>query len=538
MTISQKVLLIMSLLVVILMSAAVLVQKKMILPTFTEIELQQAKTNIDRIEALYYEVVSELDRSAFDWSSWDDIYRFIQDRNKTFIDSNLGPETFGNIQINFLYILDLDGNLVWGEVYDLTQNEPAIITTDKFVKQSLLLLNSSIEKIDSSLTDELQFSKGIFVQDNVPVLFSARPILTSHKKGPIKGYLVLGKLLTDELLDVFQERIKIKFNLDVSEYPHLLNKNVPKVKYQINNLTDTSFEISREYFLGNNEDMIRISTIFPRDITQQGLNSIKYALGTHFFVGLFGIVVVWILLKITILAPISTLTKQMLKISRNKDYTLRFNIERGDEIGAMAKEFNYMLSIIERNNMDLERLTMTDSLTGIANRLCFTGKLKSDWSTQQRAKRPLAILMIDIDFFKSFNDYYGHPAGDQCLKQVADILCSCVRRSSDLVARYGGEEFILIMPGIDISSAIEVADNVQTVIIENQIEHLKSEISNILTVSIGIASVVPSDESTIESLIKQADSALYDAKKNGRNRFEVAREDDKTTCYLGCAQRW
>lgn len=131
--------------------------------------------------------------------------------------------------------------------------------------------------------------------------------------------------------------------------------------------------------------------------------------------------------------------------------------------------------------------------------------------------------MIDIDYFKPFNDHYGHPAGDQCLKQVAAILKLCARRASDLVARYGGEEFLLILPGTGITSAIRIAGNVQSAIAEGQIEHLGSKIAKVLTVSIGISCVIPSDDSTIESLVKQADSALYDAKKNGRNRIEVAK---------------
>lgn len=552
MSISRKVLLIMSLLVAILLGANFFVQKKIILPAFSEIELQQAKVNVDRIQELFDEAINELDRSAYDWSAWDDTYQFLEDRNQEYIDSNLSPGTFGNLQTNFIYILNLKGELVWGEVYDLTGEEAEIVTDDTFVEQSLLRLETSIKNVASASTSDLQVSRGLFIQDELPVIFSVRPVLTSEDQGPMRGYLILGKLCTDELLHSFQERIKTQFTLDVYVPKDADDSDAHRDIYQTNKQTGTSFTMSKTYF-SNDQPVIRINTIFPGDITRNGLNSITYAMSTLFFIGVFSIVVVWVLLKITILAPISALSRQMLKISLKKDYTLRSEICRNDEIGLLTKEFNTMLSMIEQNNLDLENayahikadneiiavaeaelrtacnelelLSITDPLTGIANRLYLERKLKDEWNTQMRARKPLSILMVDIDYFKPFNDRYGHQAGDKCLKQVAAILKMCLHRSTDVVARYGGEEFILVLPCTDISSAAQIAGNVLVAITDGAIKHLESEIAEVLTVSIGVASVTPSLKCTTDSLIKQADDALYVAKKNGRNRFEVAKDN-------------
>lgn len=171
-------------------------------------------------------------------------------------------------------------------------------------------------------------------------------------------------------------------------------------------------------------------------------------------------------------------------------------------------------------NKKLERLANLDSLTGVANRRNFMEILNKEWKRGCRNKLPLSLVMIDVDFFKSYNDYYGHQTGDECLKKIASLLNEALSRAGDVLARYGGEEFIIILPGTDINGTTAVAEKLRKKIESAAIPHEPSTINAYVTISLGIAAMVPTARTTKESLIGAADAALYKAKRNGRNRVE------------------
>jgi diguanylate cyclase (GGDEF)-like protein len=177
---------------------------------------------------------------------------------------------------------------------------------------------------------------------------------------------------------------------------------------------------------------------------------------------------------------------------------------------------------LENSNARLEHLSTTDALTRLANRRAFDQCLKSEWQRSTRNQQPLSLLMIDIDYFKLYNDHYGHVAGDDCLRQIAAILFDCAQRSGELVARYGGEEFAMLLPGADAEAAVIVAQRCLDELTGARIAHAKSQVSPWLTCSIGLATVVASKDLTPETLVKCADEALYHVKSAGRAHFYVA----------------
>ena len=170
---------------------------------------------------------------------------------------------------------------------------------------------------------------------------------------------------------------------------------------------------------------------------------------------------------------------------------------------------------------ELETISLTDALTGLANRRHFDLYLKQEWSRALRQSQPISMVMLDIDYFKAFNDAYGHPGGDQCLKQVAQVLEQVVRRPTDLVARYGGEEFALVLP--DTQDAAAVAEACRVAIQALGIVHEFSDVASVITISAGVCSLVSTTQMSHELLIQQADNALYEAKEAGRNQvFQAA----------------
>ncbi len=171
-------------------------------------------------------------------------------------------------------------------------------------------------------------------------------------------------------------------------------------------------------------------------------------------------------------------------------------------------------------NRQLESLSLQDALTGIANRRLFDVVMARDWAQSLREKRPLSLLMCDIDFFKNYNDSKGHVQGDHCLRQVARALASVARRQLDLCARYGGEEFALLLPNTEADMAMQLAEACRRKVQEAGIPHPSSSIADAVTISIGVATTTASGKTSPVTLIELADQALYRAKRAGRNRVK------------------
>ena len=174
---------------------------------------------------------------------------------------------------------------------------------------------------------------------------------------------------------------------------------------------------------------------------------------------------------------------------------------------------------LESANQVLQRLVSLDGLTQLANRRRFDEYLYQEWQRMAREQTPIALILGDIDFFKLYNDTYGHQAGDECLRQIAKTINSSVKRPADLAARYGGEEFAVILPNTEATGGAKVAAEIQHKVQLLQIPHQSSLISPYVTLSLGIASVVPWPESFPALLINAADKALYQAKTAGRNQY-------------------
>ncbi len=177
-------------------------------------------------------------------------------------------------------------------------------------------------------------------------------------------------------------------------------------------------------------------------------------------------------------------------------------------------------------NLALQKLSSLDGLTGIANRRSFDETLQKEWKRSIRGEKSIGIIMLDIDFFKLYNDHYGHQGGDDCLKRVAKGLESAIHRETDFLARYGGEEFSTVLPDTDLNGAIKVAEEMRLTIKDLRIEHAKSKVTDIVSISIGVATVIPLQGMNPEILITAADQALYRAKDEGRDMVKSGKVTD------------
>ena len=201
-----------------------------------------------------------------------------------------------------------------------------------------------------------------------------------------------------------------------------------------------------------------------------------------------------------------------------------------NEQGEVEALIGFMFDISERKKTEekllalqreLEALSFKDGLTNIANRRRFDASLELEWDSAIRLRQPLSILLFDIDFFKQYNDLYGHVQGDRCLVDIAQTLSLALDGPRDLVARFGGEEFIVLLPGADASVALKVAERCQRLIQKQAIVHAHSPHDQRVTVSVGVGTVIPDEHIKPSQFLELVDQRLYLAKKNGKNRVEA-----------------
>ncbi|TAG95140.1 MAG: diguanylate cyclase [Oscillatoriales cyanobacterium] len=192
------------------------------------------------------------------------------------------------------------------------------------------------------------------------------------------------------------------------------------------------------------------------------------------------------------------------------------------QLVALNRQLQQQKQQLETANQTLHYLANYDSLTEVKNRRCFNEYLDTEWRRLAREEAPLSLIMCDIDYFKLYNDTYGHQAGDECLRKVAGVLRNAVKRPADLVARYGGEEFVVVLPNTDVQGAAVVAEFIRAEVLGLQIVHAKSAVCEYVTLSLGVACCIPTLILQPGTLIAIADEALYRAKRTGRDRVSVA----------------
>ncbi len=246
--------------------------------------------------------------------------------------------------------------------------------------------------------------------------------------------------------------------------------------------------------------------------------------------------------------PVEQLQIAVQKV-RDQSYEVSVDIQRQDEFGTLARLFNEMIqdvrhyastlttqnqqlatqtqaleqTVQERTvsllvaNQKLQALATLDGLTNIFNRRYFDEYLGLEWKRAQRCQSSISLILCDIDYFKLYNDTYGHQAGDECLQQVANTIQTCLRRPSDRVARYGGEEFAVILPDTDLQGALEIADQIRMEVKALQISHRMAQTDQGVTISVGVTSIIPTREQELKAWINCADRGLYQAKHNGRD---------------------
>jgi diguanylate cyclase (GGDEF)-like protein len=262
--------------------------------------------------------------------------------------------------------------------------------------------------------------------------------------------------------------------------------------------------------------------LFVRTQALQGRVALQAVLSGLCIAILLAGTVHWLLVR-----RLRSFKSQLQALASEAAWERRVRVWGRDELGVLASEVNLMLEMMEAQVKDLTALSMTDTLTGLPNRRAFDMRLALEFGRARRQGQSLSLLVLDVDYFKRYNDRYGHPAGDAALRTVAEVLMAAGSRAVDLAARIGGEEFAVLLPTTPIEGAADIAQRVQRLLAQQAVPHAESDAAPFLTVSIGIAAIHGHDESS-SALLERADRALYKAKAHGRNRHEIDRVHGQT----------
>jgi diguanylate cyclase (GGDEF)-like protein len=461
---------------------------------------------------------------SLDWAVWSEMYRYAQKPDATWAQENIGPQALQPANLSLVMIYNAQGKL--------------LIQNSRDEQGRKLLLTDLQASPFTALFKAVKGPPGCgLIQTRAGLMLTCWARITrSDSSGDAAGTVVMGRALGPALIEKLSQQIKIPIKLQLQQaLPPGLTRWPGAVSADAigDGVFLTSHDASTYQIYYTLKDVLKqplgfISMAIPRELHFQGeqlyrqvrLQLLLIALSTAIVLSL---AVHWLLMR-----RLRSLTSQLAQLTAGAHWDARIAITGCDELTMVGTTVNQLLTLIEAQVKELKTLSLTDALTGLPNRRAFEIKLLTEYARAHRNSSPLALLALDADHFKLYNDYYGHPQGDVALKVMADVLRLSLGRPADVIARMGGEEFSVLLPETDAAGAQEIANRIIDNFRVRNLPHADSPVASYMTVSIGIA--VAGDESQ-ESFFSRADRALYRAKLSGRNRafFEAqtALESDR-----------
>ena len=452
----------------------------------------------------------------YDYAVWDDSYEFLQTLDSRYISSNFVDDTFKSLKIDGVFIYDMNFNLVYSRTHNYVQvndfDAPEFNLQTHQKNKSILPLNYITPQNNS-----LQHS-GFLKTQYGPVMFASHMIRKTNNTGEQIGAMVFIRKVRPS----FIQKIAGVSQVDLTHSIPADGQFDTHLKKLTGSLQGGKIATQRRRVLLdiNNEPLMLIDikhyhqqlpTLLDRDLL---LTLLMFLL-----ISLLGLFIINRYFIRPLISGAEALNKMLL---RNTLSPLRMS-NQFLELQVLIKGFNALFMQISEKNKELERISKIDGLTHLFNRRAFDEIFDQQWSEAKNERSTLTILLVDVDFFKQFNDVYGHQAGDAALQKVANVLNKTALLYQGVAARYGGEEFILLFNRLSDEQGVEVSNLLLNAIIDLHIDHIGSDIQNQLTISIGCVSINANSiiEQNIQpkSVIKTADELLYQAKKEGRNQI-------------------
>ena len=458
--------------------------------------------------------ISYFDLLNYDYAVWDSNYRFMRNPSDDFLDENYEDISFSTLKYDGIFYLDNQFNIVYQKTLDHISGKPFeldIFDLKKWPKNKYIYPKEKYHGVP-------HFS-GLLASEQGPIAFSSTQLRNSDLTGEDIGIMLIIHKLRKKYFDGIAEFINLKVETRILPYDYPatgiadltqpIDENSHSNKYQ-------------RLLSDDHNHPVALLTITHNDSAEMPLidREFIFVLSLLMIFALSGFMII----NRYLVRPLEKTTAYMKRMAqRNELYPIKghYNI---DEFDMAARQFNRLVELADDQQQLLTKLSLADSLTGIANRRAFEAHIQKQWSQMQRTRSPLALIMCDIDHFKRYNDLLGHQEGDLTLKQIALAINACLHRSHDMAARYGGEEFVVVLSNTSRAGTEHICNHILAAVENLAIPHPMAPGQ---TVSISIGAAIWEDfnqlplppELDYDYLLKQADQALYQAKSAGRGRF-------------------
>ncbi|MDT8990074.1 diguanylate cyclase [Curvibacter sp. APW13] len=494
--------------------ASLVLLKQRMNAEFSDLERADLHDSMGRVLKIMDASVSSLRSQTRDWAEWTDMYDYVRapHARQAWASSNLDAQALDTADLSFVDILDARAG------YVRAVRSAGVGSAEQLPLDQRQALAARLALGDAPLCGLQSFSARF-------ALVCAARVSRSDRSGGYVGLVVMGRFLDGRRVAQWQEQSGFGLWLnaagDIPPAVQWLRGALPA-----NGISGQDYalhvfsELNTMYLPLQSLDGQPLATLevrIPRELfarTQALQTRLAWQFGVSALViaVLLATAVHWLLVR-----RLRDLTRQLQELAEAGAWSRKVVVPGRDELRVLATEVNFMLEMIDDQVRDLTAQSMTDTLTGLANRRAFDMRLALEFGRARRHTQPLSLLVVDVDYFKCYNDHYGHPAGDAALRTVAEVLATACGRTIDLAARIGGEEFALLLPNTPLEGAVDIAHRLQRLLAQRAIEHEASEVAPHLTVSIGVAAIGMLDDSA-HALVARADRALYVAKSQGRNR--------------------
>ena len=516
MTIRKRILLYSALALGAFLAVVYFVSRFALLNGFSRLERNYAYGSVRRIQNHLENEQTQLATVARDYAQWDRTYEFMSRRRRSYVRTELTDDTFNIIHINLFLLLDRSGRIILSKEVG---NWP--VGKGNLSAIAAAYVSSPAQAHKAPLSGLLEINGRLF-------MLAYEPILTSRGDGTPRGTLVMGKGLSESLLSTMGHSMSLPLWLEPIDNAPLPNRQTL--------WSDGSSLVSPEsdstmlaYLqlkdLSNTPKRLLVARI-PSDLFTEGQKVTRYLLLLLMLAGAVHSAVLLIVLEESLLSRVESLNHKIKQVTVSGDLSLRLDSHGKDELSALASTVNAMLTAIQKAKFELLQAQESlrfhaehDSLTGVLNRRAIRDVLRRELARCRRDNQSLGVMLADVDHFKRINDRYGHGAGDAALLTVVQRISSMLR-PYDLIGRYGGEEFLVIAPGCDLALTQKLAERIRDAVSGEGVDLGNDNVT--LTVSVGLT--LGTADSDPEFLVAVADAAMYQAKRNGRNRVEISME--------------
>ncbi|MCD6526060.1 MAG: diguanylate cyclase [Desulfuromonas sp.] len=483
------------------------------LNVFDKIEMNNLEKQAHQVTSIVKNDIDQLLDFVSDWGVWDDSYSFMQQKKEAYIQGNMTEDALEDIRTIGLLYLDDQFRYYHSYTSEGKTSTYKVLTEQILTKKTLFLaaIESGSQKV-------------LLYNETLDCYFWSviQPIMTSKKDRLSNGYLLFSRIIDktyiNEISTIFGSKLSLreystklksdcngqKGGICYHEHVHLLNKEKAILHICVKDVSDNGH--------------VCLEGEIERSMHLQVWQILTHTL---FMIAVAGFVVLllnMLILDRLIVRPTRVLAKSFTHLGKTGRINMRLSITGPFEVKQLASAANHMLEEIEQLHSKLEVLSRTDELTELFNRRYFNEVFDKELRRAMRKQHPIAMMMLDIDYFKKYNDSYGHGAGDECLKRVAAILKEHVQRATDIVARYGGEEFIILLSDTPQTELELLCRKIIDSLRDAQILHESSPVSNFVSLSIGAVTAIPKSLDDKEKLLRKADKLLYQAKDSGRNQ--------------------